>query len=194
LQSLVEQKIFSLDKVYKDDERISDLMKRCYMLINIVDTKIEIPHSFSDYWIFVLNLNESIQDFLTGNISEEQVYTLPKNSPLRKERQKNIKYIGKKFFIAFKSISLKILNHPLEIHLTRKRKLIDDYFVKNNLDYNVKAVVNEMRSQKKNKPGLFEASLSELTIDISDYCDEAADTNYMSKIMKFIKKCDHFSN
>ena len=81
LKSLVSEKIFSLEKVLKDDARICDLMRRCYQLINIVDTKVEIPHSFSDYWIFVLNLNESIQDFLTGNISNQQEYTAPENTP-----------------------------------------------------------------------------------------------------------------
>ena len=81
LKSLVKEKIFSIEKVLKDDARVCDLMKRCYQLITIVDTKVEIPHSFSDYWIFVLNLNESIQDFLTGNISSQQDYTLTENTP-----------------------------------------------------------------------------------------------------------------
>lgn len=81
LKSLVAENIFSTEKVKKDDAKICDLMNRCYQLINIVDTKVEIPHSFSDYWSFVLNLNESIQDFLTGNINNEQDYIIPENSP-----------------------------------------------------------------------------------------------------------------
>ena len=51
-----------------------------------------------------------------------------------------------------------------------------------------------MRSQKKHKPGLFEASISELTIDISDYTDETSDSNKERRIMNLLKKCDEFAS
>lgn len=209
LKKLVEEGIFNLEELGESDAEIAKLMKSCYNLINIDTSTIEIPHDFSEYWPFFIDLTNSVHQFLLqpgadfdgkksemlpGNDSMSVV--LPSGRTLPERKVGILRFMNLKFFLSMTKISIKILNHPFDVNLLMKRRIITEYLNKINNEFNEKTIIQQIRQYKKMKSHhLLEVNLQELTLDVVDLADPTTSMKIEEcekKVLKFIQFTDPF--
>lgn len=132
--------MYEILKMGEQDALVAKLIAKTYMLINLEDIVIDIPHNFSEYLVFFKKIQKSITEGIKINkLKNEEIGGIIKeDKDFGKDKEQTeflnpadiVKHFKSKLFITLQNFNVLLQSCPGDLQMLRFRKFVKSYLNK----------------------------------------------------------------